>query len=319
MNHKKLFSNLVTLLFLGIFIWYGVHNKDSFEALRSVSVIGLFLVVTGKLGTFTANGLFTKWSAEAFTKKFSLGDGIYISILSAIGNFFGPLLGGTSIRAVYLKKYHSLPYSKFTSTLMWYYLILFSFVSLVAIISLLFLTKTDQVDTLLVFFGWALAILLVVSFFRLPNFIKNSSIKKNIIGKKIIKVLSNIEDGWVVILRDKKLLMKLLIVSVLSFVANYFVSFIEFRSLGIDISLPALGLYSTLVTASLLVSFTPGAIGIRETMLLLVSSTIGISNDQVLQVAVIDRGVHFFLLLLLFLMTRNSKLKQSLTTKEVAI
>ncbi|HEX5797332.1 MAG TPA: lysylphosphatidylglycerol synthase transmembrane domain-containing protein [Candidatus Saccharimonadales bacterium] len=313
---RKYVSALVTFGFLALFVWYAVANRDSFEALKNVSLAGLVLVAAAKLLVFFSNGLFTKWSAEAFTKRLSLGDGIYVGILSAIGNFFGPLLGGTSIRAVYLKKYHNLSYSKFTSTLMWYYLILFIFVSLVAIVSLLLLDETNQTGALLTFFTAWLVVLVGLTFVRLPSDKKLELFEKNKAGRFVVKVLKEIEDGWNIILQDKRLLLKLLFVSVLSFAGSFLAAYVEFSILNIETSLPALGLYTTLVTASLLLSLTPGAIGIREAMLLIVSTTIGISGAQIVQIAIIDRGVHFILLFALFILTRNSKLKKSLTTKE---
>lgn len=313
---KRYLSTLITIGFLALFVWYGVSNQDSFEALKNVSLIGLFLVALGKMLIFFSNGLFTKWSVEAFTKRLSVGDGVYIGILSAIGNFFGPLLGGTSIRAVYLKKYHKLSYSKFTSTLMWYYLILFLFVSVVAILSLLMLDKTSQTNALLLFFSVWIAVLLALSALRLPSGGKLQFFERHKAGRFFIKVMKEIEDGWQVILSDKDLILKLFLVSVLSFAGSYFASYVEFHILNIPTSFAALGLYTTLVTASLLLSLTPGAIGIREAMLLVVSTTIGISGGQIIQIAIIDRGVHFILLFALFILTRNSKLKRSLTSKE---
>jgi uncharacterized protein (TIRG00374 family) len=316
MLNKRYISSLVTIVFLALFVWYGFANQESFAALKNVSLIGLLLIAAGKIIVFLSNGLFTKWSAEAFTKRLSLGDGIYVGILSAIGNFFGPLLGGTSIRALYLKKYHQLSYSKFTSTLMWYYLILFIFVSIIAIISLLLLDETEQTGALLLFFTVWLFVLVALTLIRLPSDKKLRLFERYKLGRFFIKVLKDIEEGWKVILHDKKLLLKLFFVSVLSFAGSFFAAYVEFSILNIETSLPALGLYTTLVTASLLLSITPGAIGIRETMLLIVSTTIGISGAQIIQIAIIDRGVHFLLLLALFILTRNSKLKKSLTTKE---
>lgn len=302
-----------------MFIWYGLANRESFEALKNVSLAGLILVVVAKLVIFFSNGLFTKWSAEAFTKKLSLGDGIYVGILSAIGNFFGPLLGGTSIRAVYLKKYHNLSYSKFTSTLMWYYLILFMLVSVVAIFSLLLLDKTQQTGALLTFFTLWLAVLVGLTFIRLPSHERLKPFEKNKLGRFVGRLLREIEAGWKVILGDKRLLLKLLFVSVLSFAGSFLAAYVEFSILNIETSLPALGLYTTMVTASLLLSITPGAIGVREAMLLIVATTIGISGSQIIQIAVIDRGIHFILLLALFILTRNSKLRKSLITKEAIV
>ncbi len=311
---KKHISNLITLASVLLFVWYGLTNQEVFQALKDVALWSLVLVAAGKLLVFVSNGLFTQWTAEVFTKKFSFVHGVYITVLSAVGNFFGPLLGGASIRAVYLKKYHNLPYSKFTATLMGYYMMLFMANAALAIISLILLPKTHQTSLLLIFFSMWLLALIALMFIKLPKREKfaNSGIVSSKLGSSIIKILYDVEEGWQLLIRNKQLLIKMTGLALLSLSATLFISFIEFQALHISYNFAALGLYTSLVAVSLLVSITPGAIGIRESMLILVSTTLGITNAEIIQVAVIDRGVHFLLLAVLFLLTRNSSFRRSL-------
>ena len=310
---KKIISNVVTVGFLVAFLWYGLTNKDMLQALGNVAVWSLLLVAAGKMIVFVSNGLFTKWTAELFTKKFSLAHGIYITILSAIGNFFGPLLGGASIRAVYLKKYHNLSYSKFTATLMGYYLILFISNALLAILSLVLLPKTHQTGFLIGFFVVWLLFMVGISFVRLPKRHRFKKLEQYKLSRFVLKVLYEIEEGWQVLIKNRVLLTRLLFLAFLSLGGTYFVSFIEFQALGIPLNVGALGLYTAIVATSLLLSLTPGAIGIRESLLVLVGTTLDISNHQIVQIAIIDRGVHFLLLGFLYIATRHSSLRKSLT------
>src|SRR5436190_14127014 len=133
---KAKISNILTLVFLIAFVWYGYKNREMFDALKNVSIYALIAVGVGKMLVNLVNGVFTKWTVEVFTQKLKLAEGIYITILSAIGNYFGPLLGGASIRAVHFKKAHNLSYSNFTSTIAGYYLIIFIANSVLAIVSL---------------------------------------------------------------------------------------------------------------------------------------------------------------------------------------
>lgn len=309
---KRLISNLLTVTFVALFVWYGFTNQDMLRALDNVAIWGLVLITIGKMFTFVSNGLFTKWTAELFTAKFSLAHSVYITILSAIGNFFGPLLGGASIRAVYLKKYHNLSYSKFTATLMGYYLILFATNAVLAIVSLLFLPHTRQTNYILAFFGLWLCVLVGLTFVRVPRRVQADQAHTKATGY-FIKVLREIEEGWRLLVGHKNMLAKLFALGGMNLAATYFISFVEFQALHISVDFAALGLYTAIVATSLLLSITPGAIGIREAMLVLISSTLGITNHQIVQVAIIDRGVHFALLGILFIATRNSKFKKSLT------
>lgn len=318
MLKKAKLSNVLTLIFLAAFIWWGYNNRDTFEALKHVSIWALIIVAIGKLLTNAINGLFTKWTVEAFTKKLNLAEGIYIAILSAIGNYFGPLLGGTSIRAVHLKKSHGLSYSKFTSTVAGYYLIIFIANSALAIVSILLLNKSRQTMPLLIFFSVWLAVLVALTFVRLPKKSRWDRFKNKYV-KYLVTVVYDIEEGWHILIKNKALMVKLMLLGFSGFAITFFLTLVEFNAINVHVSLPALGLYTSLVTVSMLLSFTPGAIGIRETILIFVSVTLGVTNAQILQVAVIDRGVNFVVLLMLFAVIRIPAMKRRLAPDNAPI
>lgn len=311
MNLKKKLSPIFTTLFIAAFIIYFLANRTSFKPLLDVSALSLFLIAFTKLFTYLVNGLFMQWTVEVFTGKFRLIEAIYIAILSAIGNFFGPLLGGATIRAVYLKKVHKLSYSFFTSTLAGYYVILFAANSILALISLLFLRETRYRNGLMLFFGLWLLAMLGMMFISLPRRERLAKLESRRLPKFIITVLYDIEEGWRRITTRKLLLAKLSTLSVSGFAITFITTLIEFHAIHAHISPAGLGLYTAISSTAILISLTPGSIGIRESLLLITSSVMGVSNSQILQVAVIDRGVTFLLLGLLYLATKVLRPKSS--------
>jgi uncharacterized protein (TIRG00374 family) len=252
---------------------------------------------------------------EVFIKKMKLMESIYVAILSAIGNFFGPLLGGTTIRALYLKKNHNLPYSYFTSTLAGYYLILFSVNNLLAIISLLLLDSSSYRNSLLLFFSVWLVVLVGLMFARLPDRKKVTKIDRGRIAKYFWNALYEVESGWHQLLRSPRSLPKMTSLALGGFFVTYATTFVEFKALDINISLAALGLYTVISISSMLISLTPGAIGIRESLLLLTSSAMGVSNAEILQVSIIDRGASFLVLFILYVALKLMKQTKGLTKK----
>ena len=317
LTRKNLVAQLITFVTLGLFAWYALANLETFEGLKNVSLFALLIIALARLAVFINNGYFIKWTTEAFTKQLTTGESLYIGMLSAIGNFFGPILGGVGVRAVYLKKVYGLPLSKFTSTLLSYYIILFSSVCLAAILSLLALGQTQSV--LMLFFVAWLGVMLVVVFGRLPNEAKIKGLFKKGLANRLVNFLYEIEKGWQLLIKNHRLTRRLIMLAILSFITQLFITFVEFRAINTELSLAALSLYTALVVVSLLISFTPGAIGIREAILILAGSIIGITNEQILQVAVIDRGVTFGLLFVLFLLTRSKKVKKALTPDELPL
>lgn len=319
MSKNRIFSFVFTFFFLMAFIIYAILNPDILSALSGIGLLAISLIVLGRILLYISNGLFIKFSAEAFTKKLTFGEGVYVGILSALGNFFGPILGGASIRAVYLKKAHSLSYSKFTSTLMGYYVILFMVNCIAALLALFFISPSEQKNILMGIFSIWFVVLAILLFVKLPSWSKLNYKGKHRYLTKALSLLSSIQDGWFSIQRNKKLVNKLVLLAMLSFFANLLMAAVEFNIIGAEISLPALMLYSVFITVSLLISFTPGAIGIRETLLLLVSSSLGVTNQEILQVALIDRSINFIILFVIFLISRNSWLKTKLTGRKMSL
>lgn len=314
---KKYLSSPLTLAFIALFAWYFFGHLDSFRPLLDISALALILVALAKFVNHLINGVFMKLTIEVFTKKMNLLESIYVAILSAIGNFFGPLLGGTTIRAVYLKKKHNLTYSHFTSTLAGYYLILFAVNNVLAIIALLALDGSGQRNGLLLFFGAWLVFLIGLMFARLPERGKLRRLDNHKIAKWFWSALYEIEVGWHRLLKTPMMLPKLCVLALAGFAVTYLTALVEFRAIGVPISAAALGLYTVISISSMLISLTPGAIGIRESLLLLTSSVMGVSNTQILQVSVIDRGASFLVLFILYLVIRFLKPSDLANAKEL--
>jgi uncharacterized protein (TIRG00374 family) len=311
---KLKLSSILTLLFIAAFVVYFLANPDLLSSLREVSLGILVLIGLTKMVTNIVNGLFMQWSVEVFTKRMRLSEGVYIAVMSAIGNFFGPLLGGATIRAVYLKKVHNLSYSFFTSTLAGYYVILFAANSLLAILSLLFLRNNAHSKGLFIFFAAWLAVMIILMFMRLPKREVISRYERNRVTKFIATAVYDMESGWRRLIRNRKLVPKLFFLACCGFAITFITGYLEFRAIDASISLAGLGLFTAVSTSSMLVSLTPGAIGIRESLLLLTSSAMGVTSDQILQVAVIDRAVSFAVLGVLYLLTYFLKPKTVVST-----
>lgn len=296
---KKYLNLAIVALVLAVFAWYGATHREIFTALGKVALWTLVVIAILRLVRFFLNGLFTKITAEAFTDKFTIRESYMISIITAVGNFFGPLFGGLGLRALYLKKYHNLPISKFTSTLAGYYLIMFMLNSLLAIGSILALGRTGQTGYLIAFFGLWFIALLGFAFMRLPKANHLKFLTGNRIGKLIYKVLREVDDGWRVLLADKMLMIRLVVLTIITLAVTYVMIYFEFFALGIHAGFAAVGLYTALTQAAILLSVTPDNVGFREAILLLVATTIGVGSVEIVQISVIDRGIQFVLLLLL--------------------
>jgi len=100
---------------------------------------------------------------------------------------------------------------------------------------------------------------------------------------------------------DKGLLLGLVWITVGNFAVMTAIYALEFFALGVGANLLTILLYNCLAGVSLLISLTPGALGIREGIFFLTSDVLGISGDGIMQLALLDRGVTVLTLFFWFL------------------
>lgn len=304
---KKRIGSILTVIFLAIFIVYFWQNKEDFRILLEISIQALALISLLKIASLFVNSLFTKIVLLQFDKVITHAESFYLGVLSSLGNFFGPLLGGTGLRALYLKRSHDFPYNKFISTLSANYILLFLVYSFTGLLSLSILHITQSVYSMplyLIFLGlFVFSVFLIVfklrtipSPHRLPGW-----------GKKIISFVNSALAGWDEVSKNKVLIAKMFILVMVNLLINTVTTFIEFRVLDIESSFFNILLYSAISSLSVFISITPAALGIKEGILVFTSEVIGITPLQVIQASVLDRGLMFFVLLILFVSARFSE------------
>ena len=140
--------------------------------------------------------------------------------------------------------------------------------------------------------------MLALMFVRIP--LKKKS--KGKIVTKIIGFFDRFSKAWDTIVKNKKLLKQLFFVTLVNILFNTVIIYIEFIALGLDVDILNLVLYSSLSGVSLLVSLTPGSLGIREAVFLISSASIGLVQEQIMQLAIIDRGIMFLLLIIMIIL-----------------
>lgn len=296
----KYLKLLLTIIIIVFFLYYFLNNKEDLQSVLSISpkyLIGIFLLFTF---TIFINGIFIKVILNSFNKHLPVIESFYISIISSLGNYFLPMRGGAAIRSVYLKKKYDFSYSHFVSTLYGNYIIVFLVNSSVGLLSLVLINVKYSISSLPLnlFFGGLFVIMLALSLIKFPlEKIKES---KNRFIARVEGIIKNILNGWNMIVGDKSLLLNLVGLTLANLVVSNGLFYFQFRALNIDTSLLNVILYNCLSGVSLLVSITPGSLGIREGIFSITSDILGISNEQIMQLALLDRGAIVIVLVLLF-------------------
>lgn len=296
----KKIGRLLALLFLLFLIAYALTNKEAFKPLTEIPLILVVLIGLLKVVVIFINGLYTKITLDAFDKPISHKESSYIALLSSLGNYFGPILGGMGVRATYLKTKHGFALTHFVGTLYGYYLISFFTVSIIGLVGLWLVYSQNDVYSITVFAAFSIVTLSTgaLFFIKIP---KTNKYKKYKFANITYKRLKQLSEGWEVLAQNSSLLFRLLILGFCTIIIAIITAYLEFIALDLPITFGGLLLYATLGAFSILVSFTPGAIGIRESIYIFSSDILNLSNAQILQLAAIDRGVALLILVLSYI------------------
>lgn len=203
-----------------------------------------------------------------------------LTIYSSIVNFFGPLQSGPGFRAVYLKQKHKVNYKDFIKVSLIYY-------AFFALISGLFLFGPSLI-------WWQALLGLAVIAGVCWSVIK---------AKKVSLAMFTSQYG---------LLLGLFLVTLLQLSIVVIIYFVELRSVDTAISFKQAIIYTGAANFALFVSLTPGAIGFRETFLLVSERLHHIPDSTVIAASVIDRGVYVAFLGVLFLIALGLHAKSRL-------
>ena len=297
-------KNLLGIIVVIIFIVYFIFNKSSFKPLldiKPVLLIGSFLCY---VGIIICNGLFIKYIVGSFDKQLDTYESVRVSLLSSIGNFFASSGAGLGFRAVYLKKKYDLRYADYMATMYGNYLLIFIINAALGIASLALIGSngSPQFVGAGLFFIGLLVVSLLLSFLRIPNITS-----KNKYLSIAIRTLRKMSDGWRLVTRDRRLLTHLSLLVLAQMILTVMIAWFELSSLSISIGFGQLLLFSVLGSLSIFISLTPANIGVKEGVYVLTATIIGLSTPQILSIALIDRGILFITLALVWAVIGRDK------------
>ena len=297
-------KNLLGIIVLLIFVVYFIFNKASFKPLLDIRPLLLMGSFVCYVGIIVCNGLFIKYIVASFDKKLSTHESVRVSLLSSLGNFFASSGAGLGFRAVYLKKKHGLSYSDYMATMYGNYLLIFIVSALLGMVSLGLIggASSPQFVGLGLFFAGLLVASIGLSFIRVPRIEFGNKITTS-----IARTLRTISMGWRLIADDRRLLAHLSLLVLGQVVLTVLIAWFELLSLSISIGFGQLLLFSVLGSLSIFISLTPANLGVKEAVYIITATIIGLNTPQILSLALIDRGILFITLAIVWLVIGREK------------
>lgn len=279
---------MFVFVFLAFLVYYFL-NSDSFSLLvGNVKLVYLIPIILFSCVSLFLSALFIKFAVEPF--GIDLKEYVGLNLSAMFVNLIAPFKAGAGARAVYMKRKYGLTYSKFVASLMGSYVITIFSISLIALIAMPFLYLVYAVFswTMLIFFLFAcLSCLFVIVFhFKFRG------------GFFLTVKLNSILEGWELIAKFPKIVLKIFTVVCISSLISSLVIVLTFKSLGFEVPLLKALFINLFYMFSVFINFTPGAIGIQEGLHVFAGNLLGIPVDITFMMSLVLRAINTFLLLI---------------------
>lgn len=264
------------------FIWYANKNWADFQRIGDIPLQNILLIITGQVIIVLSNVIILRILVNMDKKKLSFVDSARVTTYSSLINFFGFLQAGVGFRGAYLKKYLGMSVKRYVALTTLQYCLIFGFSALLMIIGYLSI-KGPNLLWLLCIALIIFAVMLSVAWkYKFPLLVRFTS--------RISLFLTRQQARYILFLVGAATLQ--LGGSALAFGVGL-------KSIGAEVTVGGFLLYVGLAQFAIVFAVTPGAIGIREGLLLLIGSQMLLTTQDIVLAATIDRIVYCITLLLI--------------------
>lgn len=287
-NLRKFIKPLLIILLILFTVLFLQKFWSEVKSVKIVSWIDLLPAALLFLATTVTNGLMNYfiWKEQGLNLKPKEWYGL--SIVNTFANYILPMRGGLVSVAGYLKSKHSFSYTSFLGFVSATYIIIFWVNSAGAFLGLCWLwIKKD-------FFSLPLMLFFAGSFiFFTAILIFSPKIKE--VENRWANRFVNVINDWHKMKQNIRLQYKIAFLAFLNLFLAAGMIYYQFKVLGYEVSVANSLILGVIGGFSLLLSVTPGNLGVKEALGALTSTALGIPAWQTVLVGVLDRIIGFLL------------------------
>ena len=284
---KQIISTAIILATALLLLYYLTTHISDFKQLFSLSIGSLWLIVILVLillFNFLITGMLNNELMKPFGVSLKPKEYFGLSIVTNFYNYITPFRGGMIARAAYLKKKHNFAIVNFLATLSAVYVLVFLIASLLGLISMLFIKISYNLFNLPVFILFLGIFLFMFLIIILSPKIPES---KNKWLNRFIKVI----NGWHLIKNNKRVIFIVSIITLIQLALGAISSILTYRIIGLDLSFSKALFLSAIGNLSILVSITPGNLGVGDAIAVFSASLIGITLTQAVAATILGRAI----------------------------
>lgn len=282
MIKNKLLRVILLFSVLAAFGVYYFYNQQQFAKIGDLSAWEIVLIIIGQSIVIISNIFILMIFGRFIARRIHFIDAARITAYSSLINFFGFLQGGVGFRGLYLKKHMKMSLRRYFALTVVQYCIFFSIAGLLLLIGL-WLTSGVQQAVLFVLFALFVACLIALIIDRIKP-IAYLRLRER------LKKMDNIIQVWP--------LLGIAAATILQLSGSMLANAVELNAVGAQLSLGSLLIYTGVSQFAIIIALTPGAIGIRETILLAVQHQMNLTTETIIVASTIDRLIYFVTLAL---------------------
>jgi len=281
---KKVVANIIMLVFFLWIIYFVYHHREDFAKITDIRFALLIPTLLLSFCFLLGNGNILRLMLKKYSVFLSIKESTALAILTAFFNTIMPMQSGAVLRAIYLKKKHNFNYTSFFVTLYAIYVIVFfNVASIGLIVCMLIYVKYNLINYFV--FGLLILVFLVLGIiFIIPVSIPQQE-------RRLLQLLKQTIDSWNQIRRDKKFVFELQFLELINFTIRTSIMYLVFLSMGLSLPIEKVIYFQIIASVMSLINITPGAIGIQETLFMVVGKQLFIGTADILMMALLLRGV----------------------------
>ena len=255
--HRRLLGAALLLLYGGAVAYLGTEYRDDLvELLHRASLPALLGALAAAVVFWLLTGLRFGLSVALFGQRLVFREWFGLTVLTKFVSYFVPARGGIAVRAVYLKRVHGFPLSRFASSTFLLYVLSLTVNAVTLLVLLQLVTLESRVGTGEVAAALGLIIVLSIGAVALAGRLRGSSrLTAAVRELGSIRARLRAAPGKVVALVGVQVFIRL--VFALEII-------LCFEAVGVPVDPVEAALVSVLVAVSALFSLTPGNAGISE-------------------------------------------------------
>jgi len=302
---QRVFKAVVGVLLIVSILIYLNQNADLASAFRRISTLDLVFLVALSVLVLVLLGFQFKTLSSMFSVRLRFREWFGLTSINAMLNLTIPAKAGLLVRGAYLKNTYRFPFARYARLLIFSHLMMMGVIAFIGLGLSIYITSLDSQrrQYLVLFYSSILMGLFVVFYFapRVMTKIRSHRMRSICELAHIFPVFNKSSaQRWLIFIVILVLLNILWAVK-LQYSFSVFSSVPEFTHIL---------LIQCMAGLSLVISFTPGNLGVKEAVIAIGASLLNIPIEVALIASLIDRAtsmiaIFFFGLLFSYLLNRD--------------